>query len=186
MMIPQYIICVEQISFAYIELLQCKDLPIQNKLPESFFIYSLLATAIQQEGEITKAINCLNINLKIRYTVFFWGYPQAVKGDPDLEITLRLFLKLSEAVRFYTSKFFNQSSFYTKETKLVCRKPAEQTGNYNVVIYLTGVPSLQLSQSNCQFQDHAQNLVLCGLFGTYLKRFIYCHITFNLIILILL
>lgn len=176
-MIPQYNLFVLNIFLFHIQN-QCKDLPIQNKLPESFFIYSLLTTAIQQEGEITKALNCLNINLKIKYK--YNKYSQAVKGDPDLEISLRLFLKLSEAVRFYTSKFFNQSSFYTKETKLVCRRPTEQTGNNNVVIYLTGVPSLQLSQSNCKFQDHAQNLVLCGLFGTYLKRFIYCHITFNL------
>ncbi|XP_078332394.1 prolyl 3-hydroxylase 1-like isoform X2 [Crassostrea virginica] len=50
---------------------------------------------------------------------------QAVKTDPDLEISLRLLLKLSEAVRFYTSKFLNQTSFYTKETKVICRGPPD-------------------------------------------------------------
>ncbi|XP_055995333.1 prolyl 3-hydroxylase 1-like isoform X5 [Ostrea edulis] len=50
---------------------------------------------------------------------------EAVKADPDLEISLRLFLKLSEAMRLYTSRFYNQTSFYTKETKIVCREPPD-------------------------------------------------------------
>ncbi|XP_061178196.1 prolyl 3-hydroxylase 2-like isoform X2 [Saccostrea echinata] len=50
---------------------------------------------------------------------------EAVRGDPDLEISLRLLLKLSESVRLFTSRFYNQTSFYTKETKLVCRGPTD-------------------------------------------------------------
>ncbi|XP_062612240.1 prolyl 3-hydroxylase 1-like isoform X2 [Saccostrea cucullata] len=50
---------------------------------------------------------------------------EAVRGDPELEMSLRLLLKLSESVRLFTSRFYNQTSFYTKETKLVCRGPTD-------------------------------------------------------------
>lgn len=81
----------------------------------------------EQREELLNLVKSTGLDSSEVQTISVPKAIEAVKGDPDLEISLRLFLKLSEAVRFYTSKFLNQSSFYTKETKLVCRRPTEQT-----------------------------------------------------------
>lgn len=82
----------------------------------------------EQREELLNLVKSTGLDSSAVHTISIPRAIEAVKENPGLEMSLRLLLKLSEAVRFYTSRFFNQSSsFYTKETKIVCRGPTERS-----------------------------------------------------------
>ncbi|XP_069132833.1 prolyl 3-hydroxylase 1-like isoform X3 [Argopecten irradians] len=51
---------------------------------------------------------------------------ELIKKDTEYEMALRTMLKNSEIARHYTGKFFNQTKFFIKDVKLVCRDPVDE------------------------------------------------------------